>query len=116
MAISTGNHLARWLTCLPPNVLDTPGYRKALQKLARREGWSYRFYDLAALEELDAGAFLAVARANQHRSAGIARLTYEPQKKSAAKKHSRTRSPGPGRQGHLFDTGGMNLKPIAACT
>ena len=59
-AIAAGNHLARWLTTLPPNELDCVAYRKALQQLARREGWSFRFYDERALERLGAGAFLAV--------------------------------------------------------
>ncbi|MGI9247070.1 MAG: hypothetical protein ACR2I8_10290, partial [Steroidobacteraceae bacterium] len=38
VAVAQGNHLARWLATLPPNVLDTPGYRKALARLAKREG------------------------------------------------------------------------------
>ena len=43
LAIATGNHLARWLATLPPNVLDSIAYRTALQQLARREGWSFKF-------------------------------------------------------------------------
>ncbi len=106
IAIAAGNHLARWLATLPPNYLDTLGYRKLLQELAHREGWTFHFHDVAALEKLGAGAFLAVTRANPHRGAGIARLTYRPRK--------------PGRnaqalalvgKGICFDTGGINLKP-----
>jgi len=40
-ATATGNHLARWLTALPPNELDCVAYRRALALLARREGWSF---------------------------------------------------------------------------
>jgi leucyl aminopeptidase len=105
-AVAEGNHLARWLATLPPNVLDTLGYRKALAQLARREGWTYKFHDVAALEKLGAGAFLAVARANPHRGAGIARLSYRPKKAAAGLKPVALVG-----KGICFDTGGINLKP-----
>jgi len=105
MAIAEGNHLARWLAALPPNVLDSAAYRAALQKLARREGWSYRFYGIEQLEQLEAGAFLAVARANPHREAGIVRLTYKP--KAQRKGANGIALVG---KGICFDTGGINLK------
>jgi leucyl aminopeptidase len=76
VAIDRGNHLARWLTALPPNVLNTSGYRKALRDLARSEGWKFDFLDETALQRRGAGAFLAVSRANQQRDAGIVRLRY----------------------------------------
>ena len=104
VAAASGNHLARWLATLPPNELDCVSYRRTLQQLARREGWSFRFYDERALARLKAGAFLAVSRANAHRGAGIVRLSY--------------RAPGRGARpriglvgkGICFDTGGINLK------
>jgi leucyl aminopeptidase len=105
VAIAAGNHLARWLAMLPPNVLHTMSYRRALQQIAQREGWSFRCYDVAALEKLHAGAFLAVARANAHRGAGIVRLTYRPRKKA------RTGSIALVGKGICYDTGGINLKP-----
>ena len=105
IAIAAGNHLARWFAALPPNVLDSLAYREALQKLARREGWSYRFYGIEQLEQLEAGAFLAVARANPHRGAGIVRLSYKP--KSPRKGPSGIALVG---KGICFDTGGINLK------
>jgi leucyl aminopeptidase/proline iminopeptidase len=84
IAIDRGNHIARWLTALPPNVLNTSGYRRALRDLARREGWQFEFLDEASLQRRGAGAFLAVARANQQRDAGIVRLRYRaPQRKKA---------------------------------
>lgn len=103
-ATAAGNHLARWLTTLPPNVLDCVAYRRALAQLARREGWSFRFYDERALARLGAGAFLAVARANDHRGAGIVRLTYRP---AGARRNRRIGLVG---KGICFDTGGINLK------
>jgi leucyl aminopeptidase len=104
-AIDSGNHLARWLTTLPPNVLDTLGYRRALKQLARAKGWSFTFYDEAALRRAGAGAFLAVARANEHRGAGIARLRYRPSKRARAQRLALVG------KGICFDTGGINLKP-----
>jgi leucyl aminopeptidase len=106
VAVAAGNHLARWLAALPPNVLDSLAYREALRQLATREGWAFRYYGIDELEKLGAGAFLAVARCNPHRGAGIARLTYRPRRK-----------PAPGGaialvgKGICFDTGGINLKP-----
>jgi leucyl aminopeptidase len=105
VAIAEGNHLARWLATLPPNVLDTLGYRSALQALAKREGWSFEFHDIAALEGLGAGAFLAVARANPHRNAGIARVSYRPDGRRAGAKGIALVG-----KGICFDTGGINLK------
>jgi leucyl aminopeptidase len=105
IAIDRGNHLARWLTTLPPNVLHTSSYRKALRELARREGWAFSFLDETALKRLRAGAFLAVTRANEHRDAGIVRLRYRaPHSDSARKKLALVG------KGICFDTGGINLK------
>ena len=57
--------------------------------LARREGWTFRFYDEARCDALGAGAFLAVARANAHRGAGIVRLTLPAARRSARHAASR---------------------------
>jgi leucyl aminopeptidase len=99
-----GNHLARWLTSLPPNVLDTIGYRRALKNLASRQGWSFKFYSESMLRRLGAGAFLAVSRASRSGAAGLVRLGYRA---------PRTRSRGKLAligKGICFDTGGINLK------
>ncbi len=104
VAVADGNHLARWLTALPPNVLDCVRYRRALMQLARREGWRARFYDETALRRLGAGAFLAVCRANARHGAGILRLSYRP----ARKRVPQIALVG---KGICFDTGGINLKP-----
>jgi leucyl aminopeptidase len=104
VAIDRGNHLARWLTALPPNVLNTSGYRRALRDLARREGWQFDFLDEAALRRRNAGAFLAVARANHERDAGIVRLRYR------AAQRKNVRHLALVGKGICFDTGGINLK------
>lgn len=106
LALDRGNHVARWLTALPPNVLDSNTYRRALSKLAREHRWSFTFFNVAALERQGAGAFVAVARANEHSQAGIVRIV----------RRARDRSNVRGRialvgKGICFDTGGINLKP-----
>jgi leucyl aminopeptidase len=106
VATAAGNHLARWLATLPPNVLDSIAYRRALQQLARREGWSFRFYGVDELKRMGAGAFVAVARSNPHRGAGIVRLSYAPRR--ARKGAAAVALVG---KGICFDTGGINLKP-----
>jgi leucyl aminopeptidase len=106
VAEASGNHLARWLATLPPNVLDSLGYRDALEQLAQREGWNFEYLDVPALEKLGAGAFLAVARANAHDGAGIARLSYRPS--GAPARDAGVALVG---KGICFDTGGINLKP-----
>lgn len=104
VATHEGNHLARWLSMLPPNRLNCVNYAQALKALARRMKWSYSFLGERALERAGAGAFLAVARANAHRGAGIVKLSYRPK----SKPHRRVALVG---KGICFDTGGINLKP-----
>ena len=104
-AVQSGNHLARWLTALPPNHLHATAYRGALRRLAKREGWHYGFLDERALEKLGAGAFLSVARANAHRGAGIVRLKYRPGGERTPPELTLVG------KGICFDTGGINLKP-----
>jgi len=69
LATSQGNHLARWLATLPPNELNSVSYRRALQQLAKREGWQFEFLDEPALRRLGAGAFLAPRCG--HRATGV---------------------------------------------
>jgi leucyl aminopeptidase len=106
-AEAEGNHLARWLTALPPNRLDAAGYRRLLEELAGREGWELSFFDEQALAELGAGAFLAVARSNPRRDAGIARLRYRPGGRTGGAPQVALVG-----KGICFDTGGTNLKPF----
>ena len=72
---------------------------------AREHGLTLRWFDERELARLGAGAFLAVARANAARNAGIAHLRW----RGAAR---RSRSPDVALvgKGILFDTGGINLK------
>ncbi len=105
-AEARGNNLARWLTALPPNILDAANYATALKDLAADNGWQYKRYSVKDLEKLGAGAFLAVAQGNDDDSASIVRLRYRPGKASATPALSLVG------KGIVFDTGGTNLKPF----
>lgn len=105
IAIDHGNHLARWLSALPPNVLNSTSYRRAINSLARRCGWSFTFLDEKSLQRLGAGAFLAVSRANDHRDAGIVRLRHRARDRRKVRAHIALIG-----KGICFDTGGINLK------
>ena len=102
-AQALGNNVARWFTALPPNVLTATGYRDAVERLAAARNIRCRFLGEATLEKLGAGAFLAVARGNATRDAGILHLKYRPE---------RGLDPALALigKGVLFDTGGTNLK------
>jgi leucyl aminopeptidase len=104
LATAAGNNLARWLTALPPNVLDAVRYRRLLQEFARKLGMTYKFYGERELTRLGAGAFLAVARGNETRDAGIVHLSYRPRGATGA-------ALALVGKGICFDTGGTNLKP-----
>jgi leucyl aminopeptidase len=106
-AAARGNNLTRWLTAMPPNKLDARSYRKLIADIARANKLSRRFYDAADLRRLGAGAFLAVAAANEAPGAGIVHLRYRPARAKSA------RSPDVALvgKGIIFDTGGINLKP-----
>ena len=104
-ASARGTNLVRWLTALPPNMLDASGYRRVIGQLARRHRLGLTWLDERALRRAGANAFLAVAAGNDAAGAGIARLRYRPARRRAA--HPDVALVG---KGILFDTGGINLK------
>ncbi len=101
-----GNNLARWFTALPPNVLTMATYRRSVEALAKARGITARFLGERELKKLGAGAFLAVARGNATRDAGILHLRYRAERSAAP-------AVALVGKGVLFDTGGTNLKPFA---
>ena len=109
-ASARGNNLVRWLTSLPPNLLNSATYHTAIAKLARQHGFGMEWLDEKALRSLGANAFLAVSSANEGHDAGIAHLTYRPNRGKAP---ARGKTPDIALvgKGILFDTGGVNLKP-----
>ncbi len=106
-AAAAGNNLVRWLTALPPNLLDAPAYRRLIAELARRHRLRLRWWNEAALRRAGAGAFLAVAAGNAARDAGIAQLSYVPLRRRARRSAPELALVG---KGVVFDTGGTNLK------
>ncbi|HYB64850.1 MAG TPA: leucyl aminopeptidase family protein [Steroidobacteraceae bacterium] len=104
-AVARGTNLARWLTALPPNILDARSYRAAIARLARTHRLSLRWLDERALRRAGAGAFLAVAGGNGEHGAGIAHLRYRPARRRGARPDIALIG-----KGILFDTGGVNLK------
>lgn len=105
-AEAAGNNLARWLTALPPNILDATSYATLARDLAKQHGWQHKRYTTGDLGKLGCGAFLAVAQGNDNDSASIVRLRYRPAAKTAAPDLSLVG------KGIIFDTGGTNLKPF----
>ena len=105
-AVARGTNLARWLTALPPNLLDARGYRQVITRLAREHRLTLRWLDERSLRRAGAHAFLAVAAGNAGGGAGIAHLKYRPPR------HRRGTRPEVALigKGILFDTGGVNLK------
>ncbi|MES2772142.1 MAG: leucyl aminopeptidase family protein [Pseudomonadota bacterium] len=136
-ARAAGNLLARRLTALPANVLTPASYRACIEKMAQTEGWAVETFDLHKLEQLGAGAFLAVAQGSASRldrrdptaphAAAIVHLRYTPPTPNSTEKaasaaaqqiqstqHSqstRTTRVALVGKGICFDTGGHNLKP-----
>ena len=105
-AVARGSNLARWLTALPPNILDARGYRRVITTLARSHRLTLRWLDERALRRAGADAFLAVAAGNAEGGAGIAHLSYRP---TRGRRGARPEIALIGK-GILFDTGGVNLK------
>jgi len=98
-----GNTLCRRLTVMPPNTLTPAIYRQELASLAKAHGWAFEEYDMNTLQEMGAGAFVAVAKGSQPHDAAIVHLQYRP-------KQAKQTIALVGK-GICFDTGGHNLKP-----
>ncbi len=107
LASQAGNDLARWLTALPANKLTASSYQSLARQVASEHGCKYSFLNENRLEELGAGAFLAVCQGNQSRDAGIIRLQYRPPASGGSQPALALVG-----KGILFDTGGTNLKPF----
>ncbi len=108
-ASARAGNLVRALTAMPPNKLDATAYRRLLTELSRRHRLHLSWYSQARLRRLGAGAFLAVARGNAARTAGIAHLRWRGGK-SARRRGPRAPDVALVGKGILFDTGGINLK------
>lgn len=102
-AEAEGNALARFLSSLPANELTPWSYRDWVEDLAEAEGWDFRVYDYKELQQMGAGAFLAVAQGSDSHDAAIVRVQYRGKPDS-------TDTLALVGKGVCFDTGGYNLK------
>lgn len=103
MAEAEGNAFVRYLTTLPANELNPWSYREMVEELADNEGWECRVYRYKELEQMGAGAFLAVAQGSVTKEASIVRLHYRGNPDSVE-------SVALVGKGVTMDTGGYNLK------
>ena len=101
-----GTNFVRWLTAMPPNMLDAVTYVQLAKELADANGWKFKKYGVRELQKIGAGAFLAVAQGNDNDSAAILHLKYRPGKTADTAALSLVG------KGIIFDTGGTNLKPF----
>ena len=98
IAVAAGNHLARWLTALPPNVLDTLGYRRGAAEARATRGLVVPFLRYGRTRETERRGVpgrCARQRASRcrHRASDLPAQDARPRKAG---------EPCPGRQGHLL--------------
>lgn len=103
LAEAEGNAFVRFLAHLPANELNPWSYRELVEELADAEGWDCKIYRYRELEQMGAGAFLAVARGSANKEASIIRLHYhgDDSTKDCVALVGK---------GITMDTGGYNLK------
>ena len=99
-------NLVRKLSDLPGNELRPEHYLDRVKTLMKDHKITSTFYDQKALKKLNAGAFLAVVRANPSEPYGILKLHYKPNKKPKVSK-KKVAIVG---KGLCYDTGGYNIK------
>ncbi|MBM4316134.1 MAG: leucyl aminopeptidase family protein [Deltaproteobacteria bacterium] len=95
-------NLVRHLVQRAGNDLTPAVYVATATELAKKAGLKTEFFSFNKLEEMKAGAFVAVAKGSGHNSSGILKISYQP--KTAKKKIALVG------KGITFDTGGNNLK------
>ncbi len=115
------NVLTRALCVLPPNQLTPGSFRALITPQIKGLGIRTEVYDVARLQKLKAGAFLAVSQGSPEQDAAIVHLSYVPSVKTnkmlvkPATKSKAWLDTLPTvalvGKGICFDTGGHNLKP-----
>jgi leucyl aminopeptidase len=100
-ACALGNLFVRSIVSLPSNESDTQAMREIVAQVAEEKGWELEVFDEKRLQELGAGAFLAVAKGAHNPYSAIVRLGY---RKGEKKRFALVG------KGICFDTGGYNLK------
>ncbi len=107
LAETDGTNLVRELAMLAGNDLTPKSYVARIKAAATEEGLGFEFYGVKKLQQMKAGAFLAIVQASSEQDAGIVKLTYQPKAKKNAKSLCLVG------KGITFDTGGTNLKSAA---
>ena len=100
------NNQVRLLADMPSNILNPKSYREKIETLAKELKVPFKFIDKKGLVKRNAGAFLAVIKADLNDQAGIAHLHYAG---GAGSKKSKKKVALVGK-GLCFDTGGYNVK------
>ena len=114
--LGVANNQVRYLADLPSNVLNPKSYVEKVQKIAKELKVSFRFIDKRALQKRNAGAFLAVVKADLNDQAGIVHLHYSGSKANGGKAIKKGAAQGKTKKvalvgkGLCFDTGGYNVK------
>lgn len=103
VAEAEGNAFTRYLSELPANELNPWSYREFVEELAEAEGWDCKVFRYKELQQMGAGAFLAVAQGSEHNEASIVRVHYRGDVDSVE-------SIALVGKGITMDTGGYNLK------
>ena len=117
LARAQANVLTRSLCVLPPNQLMPGSFRALIPAEVKGLGIRSHVYDVSLLQEMRAGAFLAVAQGSPEQDAAIVHLSYSPIVKPSkiSAKEKALVQPLPSvalvGKGICFDTGGHNLKP-----
>jgi len=97
-------NLVRTLATLPTNELTCKSYVEKAIDLSKQLNLKTSFISQQKLSQMEAGAFLSVARGSNHKDAGILKIEYKcsnPNAKNIALVG----------KGIVFDTGGINVKP-----
>lgn len=104
LATAEGTGLARYLSMAPANAITPETFRSHVEELANEAGWRYTFVNLEQLQQMNCGAFEAVAKGAPEIDSGILHLTYTPERNGDEGLLALVG------KGLCMDTGGYNLK------
>jgi leucyl aminopeptidase len=113
-AMAEATNFARELGYEPSNVMTPSELALRAEKMAEREGLSFKALDEDEMKRLGMGALLAVSRGSQEQARLIV-MRYEPDGLPDSERDART----PGElialvgKGITFDSGGISIKPAA---
>jgi leucyl aminopeptidase len=106
--LGAANNQVRYLAELPSNVLNPNTYSEFAQGLAKDLKVKAVFHGVKELKKRDAGAFLAVVKADLNQVAGIMHLKFDGG--VTGRKNKSSKKVAIVGKGLCFDTGGYNVK------